>query len=130
MQNLESNNGVVITFRDGYLHITHPDNFVILPGDLEGLWNNLAEACKMFDCPLVLNEGNIDLSKLKAFDTYYAGTQAGEIDCLRMACLFTNHQLDEKSEFFKSVAAHRGALVEFFTDRAEALEWLGVSEKV
>lgn len=128
MRKLESDNGVVITFREGYLHIMHPDNFVLLPEEIDGLWQNLAEACKSHGCSLVLNEGNIDLSKVKAYDSYNAGTQAGEIRSLRMACLYPNFQPDERSEFFKTVAANRGAKVEFFIDRAEALRWLGVEE--
>ncbi len=128
MRNLELNRDVEINFRGNYLHITHPDNFVILPEDLEILWFNLAAACQTHDCNRVLNEGNIDLSKLRAYDSYNAGTQAGEIRGLRMACLFPNFQPDEKSMFFKTVAANRGARVEFFTDRTEALKWLGVLE--
>jgi len=126
MQKSESDNGVVIAFRGDYLHITHPDNFVLLPEDIEGLWHNLAEACKNHNCSRVLNEGNLDFSKVKAYDSYHAGSQAGEIRGLRMACLFPNHQPDERSEFFKMVAANRGANVEFFSARAEALKWLGV----
>jgi hypothetical protein len=128
MQKSVPDSDVKITFRDDYLHITHPDNFVILPEDLNGLWLNLAEACKAHGCNRVLNEGNLDLSKLRAFDSYSAGSHAGEIRGLRMACLFPNYQHDEKSEFFKTVAANRGAKVEIFTEKAEALKWLGVDE--
>jgi hypothetical protein len=124
MQNSQSYKGVEFTFREGYVHITHPDNFVILSEDLEKLWVNLAAACRAFDCNRVLNEGNLDLSKLRAFDSYTAGAQAGEIRGLRMACLFHDFQPDEKAEFFQTVAANRGAKVKFFTDRAEALKWL------
>ena len=128
MQNSESDKGVVITFCDGYVHISHPDNFVILSEDIEGLWKNLTVACRTYNCSRVLNEGKIDLSKLRAFDSFSAGSQAGEIEGLRMACLFKNYQPDEKFEFFKTVAANRGAKVEFFLDKAEALKWLGASE--
>jgi len=126
MPESEPDREVVITFRDEYIHISHPDNFVILPEAIEGLWQNLAEACKAFGCNRVLNEGSVDLSRLRDFDTYNAGTQAGLIRGLRMACLFPNYVPDEQSEFFKMVASNRGAKVEFFNDRAEALEWLGV----
>jgi hypothetical protein len=128
MPESEPDNGVVITFHDGYLHITHPENFVVLSEEIEGLWQNLAEACRAFGCNRVLNEGNVDLSKLKSYDTYIAGSQAGGIRGLRMACLFYGFEPDEQSEFFKTVASNRGAKVEFFRDRAEALKWLGVTE--
>jgi hypothetical protein len=127
MQNRDSQNDVVISFHDGYLHITHPDNFVLLSKDLDALWQNLFEACRQYKSNRVLNEGNIDLSKLRAFDSYSAGTKAGEIEGLRMACLFPDFEPDERAEFFKTVASNRGAMVEFFTDRRVALKWLGVS---
>ncbi len=128
MPNPEPDNAVQITFHDGFIHILHPDNFMVLPEELEGLWLSLAEACKVYDCQKVLNEGNLDLSKLRGYDAYSAGAQAGEIDGLRMACLFQNHQPNEKDEFFKTVSANRGSKVEFFNDRAEALKWLEVDE--
>jgi len=130
MQKVESDNGVLITFREGYLHITHPENFVILPEDIDGLWLNLAEACKAHKCNRVLSEGNLNISKLKAFDAYKSGSQAGEIRGLRLACLFPNLKPDNQSDFFKTVAANRGAKVEFFDDRAAALRWLGVKNDV
>lgn len=129
MEKAESQTEVVeIIFRGEYLHITHPDNFVLLPEELNKLWQNLAAACKIHDCRRVLNEGNLDFSKIRAYDAYNSGSQAGEIRGLRMACLFPNYEPDEQSEFFKTVASNRGATIELFTDRAEALKWLGVVE--
>jgi hypothetical protein len=128
MQNSELYKGVEISFRDGYLHITHPDNFVLLPEDIDVLWMNLTGFCRQYDCRRILNEGRIDLSHLRAFDSYNAGSQAGEIEGLRMACLFHGYVPDEKAAFFQTVASNRGSKVEFFTDRAEALKWLGVAE--
>ena len=124
----ETNQVVEINFRGQYLHITHPDNFVLLPEELDDLWQNLANACKTHDCRKVLNEGNLDFSKIRAYDSYSAGSHAGEIRGLRMACLFPNYKPDEQSEFFKTVAANRGATIELFTDRDAALKWLDVDE--
>lgn len=126
MKNFESENGVAITLRDGYLQITHPDNFVVLSEEIEVLWRNLAEACRVFECRRVLNEGSVDLSRLRAYDSYNAGSHAGEIRGLRMACLFPGYEPNDMAELFKTVASNRGARVEFFTDRAAALEWLGI----
>jgi hypothetical protein len=128
MQNLKPYKGVEITFRQGYVHITHPENFVVLPADLDTLWMNVANACRIYDCNRVLNEGRVDFSHLRVFDSYNAGYQAGEIRGLRMACLFYDHTPDEKTEFFITVASNRGAIIKYFNDRAEALKWLGVEE--
>ncbi len=126
MQNSESNKDFVITFREGYLHITHPASFVVLPEYIESLWANLFEACRKYNCNRILNEGHLDFSKLRAFDSYSAGSQAGEIVGLRMACLFQDYTLDEKGAFFQMVASNRGSTIEFFTDKTEALKWLRV----
>ena len=128
MQNSEPDNGVIITFCENYLHIMHPDNFVLLSEAIEGLWQNLYKACAAYHCNRVLNEGPVDLSQLRAFDSYTAGSHAGEIEGLRMACLFYDYEPDERAEFFKAVAANRGAQVEFFTDREDALKWLAGAE--
>lgn len=130
MQTPDSQNEVVISFHDGYLHITHPDKFVLLSDDLDLLWQNLFKACRAYKCNRVLNEGDVDLSKLRAFDSYSAGTKAGEIEGLRMAVLFHGYEPDERAEFFKTVASNRGAKVEFFADRPAALLWLGVADSV
>ncbi|HEY8562858.1 MAG TPA: hypothetical protein VIL74_20945 [Pyrinomonadaceae bacterium] len=128
MPNTEPENQVLITYRNGYIHILNPDNFVITPDKIEGLWENLTEACTKYDCNRVLNEGSVDLSKLRAYDSYHSGAQAGEIQGLRMAFLFHGYTPDERADFFKTVASNRGAKIEFFSDRRAALRWLGVSE--
>jgi len=129
MQNSELHRGVKVTYREGYLHITYPDDFVLLPEDINQLWLRLSAVCKSYNCNRVLNEGHLDLSKLRAFDSYNAGSQAGEIEGLRMACLFHGYEPDEKAAFFQTVASNRGAKVEFFLNPAEALKWLGVRER-
>ena len=60
-------------------------------------------------------------------DAYDAGSKAGNVAPLRIACLFYNYIPDETTKFFKMVAANRGVLIEYFTDQVEALQWLGVN---
>ncbi|MBS1792465.1 MAG: hypothetical protein JSS81_01355 [Acidobacteria bacterium] len=118
--------GVEIELCDGYLHITHPEGFIVSAEALEPLWANLADACRRHRCKKVLNEGRLDFSRLRTYDSYQSGSYAGEIRGLQMACLFYGFIPMDKAEFFKTVASNRGARIDFFEDRASALKWLGV----
>jgi hypothetical protein len=128
MKNLELSTDFEIIFRGDFLHVVHPDNFEISPEGNVKLWNALETACKTHNCYKVLSEGKINLRKMKAWNVFDSGSQASEINGLRLACLFYNYQPDEMSAFFKTVSANRGAKVEFFTDKTAALEWLGIKE--
>ena len=52
---------------------------------------------------------------------------AQSIAGLYMACFFEGYETDELTEFFKTVARNRGAMVEFFNTREEAFRWLGIN---
>ena len=49
---------------------------------------------------------------------------------LAMACFVQGHVPDEQTEFFKTAAMNRGVRVEFFSNREEALRWLGIRPKL
>jgi hypothetical protein len=117
-----------IIFRGSYIHVLLAKNYEITPDGLGKIWKATAEACQKYKCNKVLSEGNINSRKLKAWDAFSSGSQASEIPSLRHACLFYNYKTDDITEFFKTVTSNRGSYIEFFTDKAEALEWLGVTD--
>jgi len=116
-----------IIFRGSYIHILLAENYEITPSGVEKMWKATADACRTYNCKKVLSEGNIHSRKLKAWDAYNSSSQASEVLGLRHACLFYNYQPDDMTDFFKTVSLNRGITVEFFTNKAEALEWLGVT---
>ena len=114
MRQIELSTDFEITFNGSYIHILLAKNYEITPNGLEKIWLATAEACQKYNCSKVLSEGNIQVRKLKAWDAYTSGSQASEIPGLRHACLFYNYKPDDISEFF--------------TNKAKALKWLGVTE--
>ncbi len=128
MRQLDLSTDFEIIFRGSYIHVLLAKNYEITPQGLEKIWKATAAACEKHNCSKVLSEGNIHSRKLKAWDAYSSGSQASEIPGLRHACLFYNYKPDDITEFFKTVTSNRGSYIEFFTDKAKALEWLGVGE--
>lgn len=117
---------ISIEFRGRYLHVKLPPDYKITPESVAKLWAIIGSACQKYDRNRVLVEGTIASRKMTAGDAYYSGKKAGGIAHLRLACLFYGYSPDETTDFFKIVALNRGVLVEFFTDRTKALQWLGV----
>lgn len=115
-----------IDFRGSYIHVRLADNYEINAAGMEKMWLETAAACQKFNCNKVLSEGNIRSRKLKAWDAFSSGSQASVIPGMRHACLFYNYQPDDMTEFFQTVTLNRGSYIEFFTDKARALKWLGV----
>ena len=128
MRKSEINTDFEIIFRGSFLHVLHTENYEITPEGMVKLWLALSEACQTYKCYKVLSEGRIYQRKLKGWDAYNSGSQAGEIRDLQMACLFYNYEPDETTEFFKTISANRGSQIEFFTDKVEALKWLGIDK--
>jgi hypothetical protein len=118
-----------IELRDSYIHIQNAPDYEITPEGTEKMWMALAAACQKHNCLRALAEGRIasrEMSMKKAFESgeYIAKTIPG----LKFACCLEGYTADIVTDFFKLVATNRGAEVEFFSDRAEALRWLGVDE--
>jgi hypothetical protein len=97
---------------------------------MDEYWNMIGEGCAKYDCKLVLVEAEAPRRKMNTMDVFGSGIKASEVAAtLRLALCFTGYKPDELSEFFKTVAYNRGVTAEFFSNRADALKWLGVCEK-
>jgi hypothetical protein len=128
MRPLDLSTDFEINFRGSYIHVLPAKNNEISPEGLLRVWNAIAAACQNYKCNKFLSEGNLHSRRLKDWDAFGSGTQASEIPGLRQASLFYNYTPDDLTEFFKTVTSNRGTLVEFFTDKAAALKWFGVTE--
>ena len=116
-----------IEFKGNYVHVQNPPDYEITAEGMERLWSDLAEACLKYDCRKVLSEGKSPVRRLKTLDAFSSGTAAAEsIPGLLLAVVFEDYVTDQLTSFFKAVALNRGASVEFFSDREQALRWLGL----
>lgn len=117
---------ISIEFRGSFLHVRLPQGFEITPQKMAVLWLTIGDACQVYDSKQVLVEGKVASRQMTVADVYESGKGIADIPRLRLACLFYDYISDETTDFFKMVAANRGAKVEFFIDRKEALRWLDV----
>jgi hypothetical protein len=89
------------------------------------LWADLSEACERFGCAFALIEAPSMRHKMDTTAVFESGTRLAQIaPGVSVAMVAPDYRADELSEFFKTVARNRGARVEFFTDKQEALDWL------
>ncbi len=122
-------NDVSIEYNGRYIHIVTSSKFAINPEEQTKLWNEIAKSCKENSCLKVFHEGPSPIRKMTTVDSFESGVMASEVvPGLRLAVFFPEYPADEITQFFKTVAFNRGVTVEFFTDRSEALRWLGVEE--
>lgn len=115
-----------LDFASDYINVRYPANYEITPENQQKLWEDVRKACRQHNCHRVLAESPTppkrNMSQTDAFKS--AGQAAKASRELRVACLYSNYQPDEITEFFITVAYKRGIRIEFFSEREEALKWL------
>ena len=88
----------------------------------------LASACAEYSCRHILGHVDGPLGALTTADVFEMATYlATTIPALKVALLIGDDDSEELQEFFQLAASNRGLMIEFFTDRTQALLWLGVS---
>jgi hypothetical protein len=119
-----------LNYVSNYIWIQHPADYEITPDSQQQLWLAIGEACEKYRCWRVLAESSAppqrNMSTQDALKS--AGQAAIASSELRVACVFPGYITDETTEFFITVAYNRGVRIEFFTNRQEALNWLGVDQ--
>jgi hypothetical protein len=116
-----------IEFNGEYIHIIHAPDYEISPESNDKLWTALTKACKEFHCLKVRAEGPKQTRRITSLDAYQSGDMAATyMPGLKMAVCIYDYTPDETTRFFKNVAYNRGAIIEFFSDKKEALKWLGI----
>src|ERR1044072_8179247 len=117
-----------IECKRAYLLVQHTSNFELTAEMINQFWVNLAAACKISGHKRILWEGKITAHRLTTAEIYYSASQPGQIALgLKLACVFGKYLPDEQTRFFKSVALRKGAIIDFFSERQAALQWLGLA---
>jgi hypothetical protein len=123
------NEEVKIEFNGEFIEIRHPNGLKIAHDSTETYWTRISDACMKYKCSRVLVEAESPRREMGTMDAFGSGVRASEIAItLSLALCFSNYQPDDLSDFFKTVARNRGVRVEFFSNRKDALKWLGVSD--
>jgi hypothetical protein len=116
-----------IKLRKNYLHVHLPNDYEITPEGVQGQWEEIFGTCKKNRCRRVLFEGKAPKRSIKTMDAFRtAANLAYSRLGLSVAFCFYDYTPDEISRFFVNVAENRGARVKFFSNKSDALRWLGI----
>lgn len=120
------NPGFTLDFASDYINVRYPTNYEITPENQQKLWAVVREACRQHNCHRVLAESPTPPKRnMTQIDAFKSAGQAAKVSSeLRVACLYSDYQPDEITEFFVTVAYNKGIRIEFFSEREEALKWL------
>jgi hypothetical protein len=120
-----------LDIHDNYIQIRHPEDYEITPESQQQLWGAIGEACEKYDCWCVLAESPTPPKRnMNRIDAFRSAGQAAKIsNKLRVALILPGYHPDETTEFFINTAYNTGVRIEFFTDREEAITWLGLGDE-
>jgi hypothetical protein len=117
-----------LDFIDNFICIQHPEDYEITPESQQQLWGAVGEACEKYNCWCVLAESPTPPKRnMTQVDAFRSAGQAAKIsNKLRVALVLPGYNPDETTEFFINAAYNTGIRIELFTDREEAITWLGL----
>lgn len=112
----------------GYVHVQHHAGAKLTYDALMEQWRSIAEAASKDKSRKVLIEGEAPQRSLSTTDIYRLSNYLTDIGIrgFRIAFLLYNYVPDELSDFWETVTSNSGNSVAFFTDRAEAFQWLEI----
>jgi hypothetical protein len=118
-----------LQFRETHVLVQLAPDFVLYPPELPAHWAKIIGFCKEHECYKVLSLANNPQRRMSTFDAYDSGKLASSGGVtLKIACYWKDYQTDELTQFFLTVAANRGMIIEYFSSLAEAQQWLGINE--
>jgi hypothetical protein len=110
-----------------YIHVELAPGYEIKPDGTTQLTLAISDVCSRQGQRRVLIEGTIARRSMGTMDSFGFGAQIGSmLTGMSLACCLYGYAPDQQTRFFRDVAHNRGVRIEFFSDRAVALLWLGV----
>jgi hypothetical protein len=119
-----------LKLRKSYLHVQLPNDYEITPEGIQRQWTEIFDICKKNNYKRVLFEGKAPKRSIKTMDAFQTAADLAHSGLgLSVSFCFYDYTADDISRFFVNVAENRGAKVKFFSNKSEALRWLGVHSK-
>jgi hypothetical protein len=116
-----------IELRQGYVHVQLEPEYEVTRESMAHLSSALIAFCKEHNCRQVLSEGVRPKRQMSMLDVYQTGVTVSKgLVGVHVACYWEGYQTDEMTDLFKSVTHNRGVVFQFFPNRVEALQWLGI----
>lgn len=105
-----------VEVRPGYERVNNRDH---------AWWKTLADICTANNCYQVLSDAELFPAAMTLFDAFETAIAATPILLrVNLAICIGVQPATESLSFFQTVASNRGASVEAFSHRKEALDWL------
>jgi len=116
-----------LKLRKNYLHVKLPNDYEITPEGIQRQWTEIFDICKKNNCRHVLFEGKTPKRSIKTMDAFQSASDLAHSGLgLSVSFCFYDYIPDDISRLFVNVADNRGARVNFFSNKSDALRWLGV----
>lgn len=117
-----------VEFKGEYIHISHPEGYLVSPDTTQDLWTLVGDACHRFGCWKILATSPSPLRvEMRDVDAYQSAVQAMEaVRGAAIAVCFPAFEPDDTARLFMLAAENRGVQVKFFEHETEALNWLGI----
>src|SRR5262245_3367732 len=110
-----------------YIHVELAPGYEITPDGAAQLTASIADVRSRQGQRRVLIEGTVARRHMGTMDSFGFGSLLGStLTGTSLACCLYGYAADQQTQFFRDVAQNRGVRIEFFTDCAAALRWLGV----
>ncbi|MEP6903693.1 MAG: hypothetical protein ABJA66_18365 [Actinomycetota bacterium] len=123
------NTDFTLEFRRNHIHVQYSPGYEVTLQGTTDLWKAISDFCHTHNCNCILIEGTVDAWKMNTADVYEMGIEASNIIYkAKIALCFVNCTENDLTEFFQLVAGNRGTQIKSFSDRHEAMQWLGVEE--
>jgi len=116
---------ISIDHTPNYLHVSVSGQATF--DDISGVWKDIAQACKEFNCSNVLRDGVLQ-GRASILDIYRVSNRMDDFDLpprLRVAYVCED-TIRPRLDFYETVIANRvaGVTIRNFTNRIEAERWL------
>ena len=110
-----------------YLHLRYPSGFVASLETTGDAWLALGKLCEQYGRNKVLIEATKPEREFDTMSAFESGRILAENTVgVTIAICLHDHEYDDLSHFFRTVAQNRGVKIELFNDLTEALHWLDV----
>lgn len=124
-----TNRDITHEIRDEYLLFKFAPGFVLTHGSVGRMWREIGELRDRtgISCALLVGSGvTRNMTTEDALESAMTGARAAP--GIAMAMCIEGYEVDALTEFFCNACKNRGVKVQFFSDLAEAMGWLGVGE--
>ena len=114
-----------ISIQSGYVLVERPRDYEVVWSEQPAGLMEISAACKEAGCRKVLILGPRTRVSLSLSEIFDLGQEIAKLG-LRIAVVEVHDASKEDTEFLENVAVNRGSAIQFFDNKRDAKNWLGI----